>query len=49
MKKTYEMNLNPEDYNFQKTSPNPELYYKYLEDQNPPQEIDQNLNVTKYN
>ena len=48
MSKTYEMNVNPEDFNFQKNPQNPELYYKYLEDEYPHQEIDPNINVYTY-
>ena len=45
MKNTYEMNINPIDYNLNKNNQNSEIYHKIIEDPLIPSEVDGYLNV----
>ena len=45
MKKTYEMNVNPNENNINNNIHNPEIYHKILEDPFIPAEVESYLNV----
>lgn len=45
MKKTYEMNVNPNDYIINNNIQNPEIYHKIIEDPFIPAEVEAYLSV----